>query len=96
MNRPAPRAIRNSAAAGRVTIEWTAAEIQEISHLRLRGACPCAGCRAARLRGRITAVEETVKVTAIQSFPYGVQLVFSDGHDRGIYPWNYLYEIHST
>nr|WP_234825174.1 gamma-butyrobetaine hydroxylase-like domain-containing protein [Cupriavidus necator] len=21
---------------------------------------------------------------------YGVQIVFSDGHDRGIYPWRYL------
>ena len=23
----------------------------------------------------------------------GVQLVFSDGHDRGIYPWPYLHEL---
>lgn len=24
---------------------------------------------------------------------YGVQLVFSDGHDTGIYTWDYLYEL---
>lgn len=24
---------------------------------------------------------------------YAVQLVFSDGHDRGIYPWSYLREL---
>ena len=24
---------------------------------------------------------------------YAVRLVFSDGHDRGIYPWRYLREI---
>ncbi|WP_413049183.1 gamma-butyrobetaine hydroxylase-like domain-containing protein [Pseudomonas phoenicis] len=27
---------------------------------------------------------------------YGVQLVFSDGHDCGIYPWDYLRELGST
>jgi DUF971 family protein len=24
---------------------------------------------------------------------YGVQLHFDDGHDRGIYPWDYLREL---
>jgi DUF971 family protein len=24
---------------------------------------------------------------------YGVQLVFDDGHERGIYPWSYLREL---
>jgi DUF971 family protein len=23
----------------------------------------------------------------------GIQVVFADGHDRGIYPWEYLYRI---
>ena len=27
---------------------------------------------------------------------YAVQLVFSDGHDSGIYSWDYLYEIGQT
>lgn len=29
-------------------------------------------------------------VQAINAQGYGVQLIFSDGHDRGIYPWDYL------
>ncbi|MDA3875695.1 MAG: gamma-butyrobetaine hydroxylase-like domain-containing protein [Halothiobacillus sp.] len=24
---------------------------------------------------------------------YGVQIIFQDGHDRGIYPWAYLREL---
>ena len=24
---------------------------------------------------------------------YGVKLVFSDGHDTGIYSWDYLYDL---
>ncbi|WP_130911983.1 gamma-butyrobetaine hydroxylase-like domain-containing protein, partial [Pseudomonas sp. Sample_9] len=27
---------------------------------------------------------------------YGVQLVFSDGHQRGIYPWAYLAQLDSS
>lgn len=27
---------------------------------------------------------------------YALQLVFSDGHDSGIYSWNYLYELCSN
>ena len=27
---------------------------------------------------------------------YGVKLVFSDGHDTGLYSWDYLYELGET
>ena len=27
---------------------------------------------------------------------YAIQLFFSDGHDSGIYPWDYLYELCQT
>ncbi|MEE1951642.1 gamma-butyrobetaine hydroxylase-like domain-containing protein [Pseudomonas alcaligenes] len=53
-------------------------------------ACPCSQCRAGRLGGRIDLVAETVRVERVEGQGYGVQLVFSDGHERGIYPWAYL------
>ena len=28
--------------------------------------------------------------------PYALQLIFSDGHDRGIYPWVWLRELSAT
>jgi DUF971 family protein len=35
-----------------------------------------------------------VAITAIEPVGnYGVKLIFSDGHDTGIYAWNYLYEL---
>lgn len=38
--------------------------------------------------------KESVNITAIEPVGnYGVKLVFSDGHDTGIYDWNYLYEL---
>jgi DUF971 family protein len=37
---------------------------------------------------------EDIMVTGIEPIgSYAVRLVFSDGHDRGIYPWQYLREI---
>lgn len=50
----------------------------------------CAQCRAQRLRGRIVAAEQGVRLRDIRLQGYGVQLLFDDGHERGIYPWSYL------
>lgn len=96
MNRPAPLGIKNLRGNKQLLIQWNTSEHQIISHLRLRGACPCSACRAARIRGHITLVDETVQVEQVYPFPYGIQLVFSDGHDRGIYPWTYLTEMESA
>lgn len=95
MNHSAPLSLNNSQTNQRVTVKWAANEIQTLSHQRLRGACPCAKCRAARIQGRIALVEADVKLIAMNSMGYGIQMVFSDGHDRGIYPWSYLREMQS-
>lgn len=86
----APRALRNARVLGELRIEWPDGGAQSLSHARLRAACPCSQCRAARLGGRIDTAQDEVRLSAIQPQGYGVQLVFSDGHDRGIYPWAYL------
>ncbi|AYF89150.1 gamma-butyrobetaine hydroxylase-like domain-containing protein [Pseudomonas sp. JS3066] len=89
----APRALRNSRSQARLSLEWDDGEQQQISHTRLRGACPCSQCKAARLRGVIGLVDQDVRLERIALQGYGVQLVFSDGHERGIYPWEYLRDL---
>ncbi|MFJ4350160.1 DUF971 domain-containing protein [Pseudomonas sp. NPDC089428] len=84
-----PSAIRNQREAGQLTVRWQDGE-QVISHARLRGACPCSQCRAAHWRGAIGVVQDDVRVERIEPQGYGVQLLFNDGHQRGIYPWEYL------
>ena len=38
--------------------------------------------------------KEDVNITAIEPVGhYGIKLVFDDGHDTGIYVWDYLYEL---
>jgi DUF971 family protein len=54
----------------------------------------CAQCRSARRKGAAIKADESVSV--IDAVPYGpnaVQLVFSDGHSRGIFPFAYLREL---
>ncbi|WP_028629105.1 MULTISPECIES: gamma-butyrobetaine hydroxylase-like domain-containing protein [Pseudomonas] len=89
----APSALRSSRSEARLFLEWADGDRREISHARLRGACPCSQCKATRLRGAIALVDEGVRLERIALQGYGVQLVFSDGHERGIYPWGYLREL---
>ena len=38
--------------------------------------------------------KENVRVTSIESIGYyALQFVFDDGHDTGLYTWEYLYEL---
>lgn len=85
-----PDEIRNDAAARALTLQWPAGEAQRVAHARLRAACPCAACRRIRLAGATLTVAPDLALTAIEPMGYGVQLAFSDGHARGIYPWSYL------
>ena len=61
----------------------------ELPAARLRAVCRCGNCRA---RGE--ASDEPVHlVDAVPVGRYALNLVFSDGHDRGIYPWVWLREL---
>lgn len=90
----APKALRNLREAGQLVVEWERPQV--LSHAQLRQACPCSHCRAGRLRGQTPAFAQGVRVERLELQGYGVQLVFSDGHDRGIYPWGYLHELGDT
>lgn len=89
----APTALRNARREGVLTLEWADGRRCTLSHGRLRAACPCSQCRAGRLAGRIDTAGADVRLLAINPQGYGVQLVFDDGHEKGIYPWSYLDEL---
>lgn len=88
-----PSALRNVQQRRLLTLAWADGSCHSVSHARLRAACPCAQCRAARLGGRIDLVHADVLLREINLQGYGVQLGFDDGHERGIYPWSYLREL---
>ncbi|MEM5424554.1 gamma-butyrobetaine hydroxylase-like domain-containing protein [Paraburkholderia sp. BR14263] len=88
-----PLEVRNDAVARALTLRWPAGETQRVKHARLRAACPCAACRRVRLDGAAPAAAADVMLIGIEPMGYGVQLAFSDGHARGIYPWTYLEQL---
>ncbi|MDP9897240.1 DUF971 family protein [Variovorax boronicumulans] len=60
----------------------------------LRASCPCADCKVLRAAGGDGDAGDDVQLADIQPVgTYGVQFVFSDGHDRGIFPWGFLKEV---
>ncbi|MED5620198.1 DUF971 domain-containing protein [Ideonella sp. BN130291] len=74
-------------------LDWHDGPVQ-LSAARLRAECRCAACRSAALKGLATPVDERVRLAgAAPAGHYGLQLVFDDGHDRGIYPWALLREL---
>lgn len=56
--------------------------------------CPSAKGRVRREQGRHKAPPGDLAITAVRGVgSYGVNVAFSDGHDRGIYPWSYLGQL---
>jgi DUF971 family protein len=61
---------------------------------RLRSACRCAHCRREQIDGVFPDQFPSVAIVGVTPIGhYAVNLEFSDGHARGIYPWSYLAEL---
>ena len=88
-----PQSVRNVKGSGVLHLQWPDGSLQALAHGLLRAKCPCSHCRAARLRGRIELVNEDVRINDIVDQGYGAQLIFSDGHEQGIFPWSYLKQL---
>jgi DUF971 family protein len=78
------------------TLELVWSDMQAtISHRVLRKSCRCSVCESTRRKLNdvlpVDADVELLKIEVLGSI--GVQLFFSDAHDRGIYPWAYLRQI---
>ena len=58
---------------------------------RLRMACRCAHCTRARIDEMFPASFDEIRIETVQPMGhYGINIVFSDGHARGIFPWSFL------
>jgi DUF971 family protein len=68
-----------------------------LSARALRVACKCAGCENLRRAGQSPVAPDGIALAQLNPIgEFGLQLVFNDGHDRGIYPWAYLHELSTT
>jgi DUF971 family protein len=75
-------------------VTWQGGSEVRLEASALRAGCRCAGCTAARRRGLTIAADRSVSIASVQPVGgYAVNLGFSDGHARGIYPWSLLQEL---
>ncbi len=77
-------------------VKWKDGSISEIPWARLREACPCAEC--ANLHGdadplRLKLAPNTSLVSVEYVGNYAMQPRWGDGHNAGIFTWNYLREL---
>ncbi|MFO0928676.1 MAG: DUF971 domain-containing protein [Gemmataceae bacterium] len=97
-DQPLPVALRRDGDS--LVIEWSDGLVGRVSWTRLRAACPCAGCREERDQPadpfRILKPEELLPLAPV-SMPrvgrYAYKLVWSDGHDSGIYTLELLRQL---
>jgi DUF971 family protein len=86
-----PETIENHATHGVLALHWPEGRRTLITHARLRAACPCSECRAQRRAGIEVREDANVRLSTIEPVgAYALNLVFSDGHRRGIYPFEIL------
>jgi prepilin-type processing-associated H-X9-DG protein len=89
-----PQAIVDHQASGVLELTWQDGTVSRLPHGMLRSSCRCAGCEQARRHGTPPASAADIRIAGMAPVgDKGLNLAFSDGHARGIYPWPYLHEI---
>ena len=72
---------------------WQNGDLYRIAADDPRRYCACSSCRSRQLMGT-RLITESSKIVALNLIANeAVQVVFADGHDRGIFPWPYLNAI---
>ena len=86
---------------GSLSVQWDDGHHSSYTLQLLRDECPCAGCKGEVLFGKVympsklplysPGMYELAGLKAVGQ--YGVQAAWKDGHDTGIYSWEYLRAI---
>ncbi|MGY4235602.1 DUF971 family protein [Bradyrhizobium sp. USDA 4449] len=79
-----------SADLATLLVRTTDGETLSVSAERLRLSCKCAHCTRARFDERFPERFPGIAIIGIGDLGYGLNISFSDGHNRGIYPKSYL------
>jgi DUF971 family protein len=93
---PGTRPIKLGLAKDRrsLSIEWDSGEVQELSALSLRQHCRSSNAVRAQLDETQAIAPSDLRIVSTELIgSYALNISFSDGERRGIYPWAYLREI---
>ncbi|KAA3663773.1 MAG: DUF971 domain-containing protein [Chloroflexi bacterium] len=84
-----------------ITISWSDGTSCEYPFAGLRANCPCVECKGGhdKMGGPFdiellhSAKNDELSITQVAPVgSYALQIAWSDGHDSGIFTWEYLYE----
>ncbi len=77
----------------RLVIEWADGIRMDLTAPELRDLCQSAKSKRLAMQGLLTPAAKDLSIEDVSAIGrYGINVVFSDGHDRGIYPWVMLRE----
>lgn len=85
-----PSEIRVTQSRQRLEIDWPDGTSSRLAAAHLRAHCRSSSAVRAALDGDDGASGDLRIADVRLVGTYAINLVFSDGHDRGIYPWRYL------
>jgi DUF971 family protein len=74
-------------------LAWSDGSAARIPHRLLRARCRCAECRQDTAQAAVLQVNGVVLIGIVAYGADAVRLKFSDGHDAGIFPFDYLREL---
>lgn len=94
-NHMPPSRITDHRDEGVLEVVWPDGAVGRLRHGLLRQRCRCAQCEQQRRRGAgPQPPDPALRVAGIEPVgDHGLNLRFSDGHGRGIYPWALLREL---
>ena len=94
MSAQPPKNIRAIGDERVIEITWHDGTVHRLAFRFLRCECPCAGCvdeMTGIRRLDVEAAPDDVRPTAISfSGNYALKIIWSDGHDSGLYTWERL------
>lgn len=103
MNNIIPTNITLEQSTGMLTIEWSNRRVCHYPIGPLRMACPCVECRGGHANmGRHTDPDSLADLAPSRDYSiehlevvgnYALQFTWDDGHNTGIYAWEYLYRL---
>jgi DUF971 family protein len=78
-------------------LRWPDGLEKTLGAATLRNACRCAGCTHLLRSGDPVHADAQIHLQQVAEVgAAGLQLVFSDNHRRGIFPWRYLRQLAVT
>ena len=93
MSSPTPVSLTLKKQSRQLQVCWDDGSTDLISGQNLRRHCACSSCRSKRQIG-VDLITDNPSVSEIVLMgTTGIQIIFADGHDRGVYPWAYLHAI---